>query len=194
MKLGRNEKWYHPYSIVVNGKNYYVNQILFYKDNSILCSTRNGWLEKNEYTDIEEVDLPTEEIKLKRKENFDGTIFAMTYKDIYDKETKVNLYIPAEVFDVHFVENHLEKYEVYAIYKGSNEIYIRKHIKSIDGKLYEIRSEYEEVHKKTNYTDLVYVNSNKIMENLDRLKELAMQYYEEKDRLDNLTIEDIDIE
>lgn len=191
MKIEKTESWYRPYGIVVNGKNYFVNQIHFYKDNAILCSSQSGWLMKNDYVDIDEIELPVEEIKLKRKEKFDGTIFAMTYRDW--NETRVNLYIPAEMFNIHFEKNVFEANAVYAIYKGENEIYIRKYVKNMADKLHTIRQEYNEAHKNVSDINLSVSKAEVVMENLDKLKALAVQYIEERNRLAKLVIEDIDL-
>ena len=103
MKIGRESGFYRPYAIVVNNRGYYVENICFYNESGVVVSTK-GWLENNNGGDIKEIELPIEEIKLRRKENFDGKVFAMTNKNKYTNETRMKLYIPCNMLDIHFVE------------------------------------------------------------------------------------------
>ena len=172
MKIAKGEDWYRPYRVEVNGKMRFVENIHFYtEDKSILCSSGHGWLETKD-GDIEIFDLPVEEIKLKRMLKFDGTIFAMTHKDPYERgELKVNLYIPAEVLDIHFVGREIEHHSsVYSYYEGSNGIFIRKHEKNINGSLYTIRNEYEKIHKELDDTSLVIDGQNIVLGKIEKLK------------------------
>lgn len=103
------------------------------------------------------------------------------------------LYIPAEMFDIQFMENKIEyQNQVRAIYKGANDIYISTYIKSLNGELNKIRGQYDEIYKACDGYNLGY-HTEDIIENLDKLKALAEQYIEEKKRVDNLTIEDIEL-
>ena len=79
-----------------------------------------------------------------------------------------------------------------AIYKGANDIYISTYVKSLNGELNKIRNQYDEVYKACDGYNLGY-HTEDIIENLDKLKALAEQYIEEKKRVDNLTIEDIEL-
>ena len=97
------------------------------------------------------------------------------------------------MLDIQFVENKIEyKTQVRAIYKGVNDIYISAYIKSIDGEINSIRNQYEEIYKACDGYNLGF-HTEDIIENLDKLKDLAEQYIEEKKRMENLTIDDIDI-
>ena len=195
MKIGRGANWYRPYNIPVNGKIYKADKIHFYNENSILVSSRSGWLENSNGRDIEGFDIPVEEIKLRRKAKFDGTIFAIVHKEEYGNETVADLYIPADMFNIHFVRNELKNHSaVYTIYEGSHGIYIESYIKSINGQLYAIRNEYEKVYKNVNDSYLAINKSEEVLENLDKLKELAEKFYEERKRLHELTIDDIQLE
>lgn len=195
MKIGRTVNWYRPYSVIVNKREYKLEKIHFYQENSILVSSQSGWLEDRNHVDLESIDLPVEEIKLRRKEKFDGEIFAIVHKEQYGHDTVADLYIPSNVFNVHFVQNVLRNHStIYAAFEGDHGIYIERYVKSIDRKLYEIRNEYEEVHKKVNDSYLAIHRSEEVLTNLDRLKELAEAYAEERKRLRNLTIDDIEMD
>lgn len=194
MIITRATSFYRPYFVVASGREYRVEKIHFYNDGKILVSTNSGWLENENERDIESVELPIDEIKARRKENFDGKVFVISKgKESYTNELLAELYIPAEMFDVHFVENKIEyKNQVRAIYKGTNGIYISKYIKSIDGKLSAIRKQYEEVYEACDGYNLGY-HTEDIIKNLDKLKALAEQYIEEKKRVESLTIDDIEL-
>lgn len=194
MIITRATSFYRPYFVVASGREYRVEKIHFYNDGKILVSTNSGWLENENERDIESIEISVDEIKARRKENFDGTVFVISKgKEQYSNELLAELYIPAEMFDVHFVENKIEyKNQIRAIYKGTNGIYISKHIKSIDGKLNNIRKQYEEIYKACDGYNLGY-HTEDIIENLDKLKALAEQYIKEKQRVESLTIDDIDL-
>lgn len=194
MKIGRESSFYRPYAIVVNNRGYYVENICFYNENGVVVSTK-GWLENNNGGDIKEIELPIEEIKLRRKENFDGKVFAMTNKNKYTNETRMKLYIPCDMLGIHFVENEYNKavYDVYSIYKGNQEINIKQFVKSVDVKLQNIRSEYEQLCNNVDSSALYIKKTDDVITNLEKMAELAKEYKDEKERLRNLTIDDIEL-
>ena len=194
MLISRKADWYRPYYLIASGREYKVERIHFYKDDKILVSTNSGWLENSNDVDLKSIKLPIDEIKTRRKEKFDGKVFVISKgKESYTEDLLAELYIPSDMLDIQFVENKIEyKNQVRAIYKGVNDIHISTHIKSIDGELNSIRKEYEEVYKACDGYNLGF-HTNKIIENLDKLKALAEQYIKEKQRVENLTIDDIDL-
>lgn len=194
MLLTRESNWYRPYYMVASGRKYKVERIHFYKDNAILVSTNSGWLENQNGADIESIELPIDEIKVKRKEIFDGKVFAISKgKERYGNDLLAELYIPADMFNIHFVENIIRyRTQVRAVYKGSNDIYIDVYVKSINVELNSIESQYEEVYKACDGYNLGY-HTEDILEKLDTLKALAEQYIKEKKRVESLTIDDIDV-
>ena len=168
-------------------------------DNKILVTNNNGWLIfMDEYyvqRDIEYIELPIEEIKAKRKEKFDGSVFVISQgKESYGEDLLCELYIPSDMFDIQFVENITTKYpygiQVKAIYKGTNNIYIESCVKFIKGDLHNIENQYEEVYKDCNGYNLGY-HTEDIIEKLDKLKALAEQYIEEEKRLNGLSIDEL---
>ena len=134
MYIGKNSSWYRPYYLTANNREYKVNRIHFYKDDKILVSSNSAWLERSTGADIDGIFLDVEEIKVKRKEKFDGTVFIISRgKEAYGTEIEADLYIPAELLNIHFTENKIEyKTQIRAIYKGDNDIYISHYIKSLD--------------------------------------------------------------
>ena len=194
MIITRKERWYRPYYVTASDKQYKVEKIHFYKDDKILVSVNNGWLERENGRDIESLELPIDEIKTRRKELFNGKVFVISKgKESYTKELLCELYIPSDLLDVHFVENKIEyKTQVRAIYKGTQDIYISSYIKSIDGELNAIRNQYEEIYKDCDAYNLGY-HTEDIIERLDNLRMLAAQYIEAKKQMENLTIDDVDV-
>ena len=193
MIITRATNWYRPYYVIASGREYQVDKIHFYKDGKILVSTMSGWLENENGRDIESLELPIDEIKTKRKESFDGKVFVISKGKDYSNDLTAELYIPSDLLDIHFVENKIEyKTQVRAIYKGSQGIYISSYVKSLNGELNAIRNEYEAIYKDCDGYNLGY-HTEDIIEKLDNLKALAARYIEEKKRVENLTIDDIDV-
>ena len=194
MIIARQTSFYRPYYMEASGRIYRVEKIHFYKDGKILVSSYSGWLEATNGRDIENLEIPVEEIKVRRKEIFDGKVFAISKgKENYSNDLLAELYIPADMLGVHFVENKIEyKTQIRAIYKGSQDIYISSYIKSIDGELNALRNEYEEIYKACDGYNLGY-HTGDIIEKLDKLKALAEKYIEAKKQMESLTIDDIDV-
>lgn len=193
MLIGRKATWYRPYYVVASGREYKIEKIHFYNDGKILVSVNNGWLE-NQNGDIESIELPIDEIKAKRKEDFNGKVFVISKgKELYGDELLAELYIPCEMLNVQFVENKIEyKTQVRAIYKGANGIYISSYVKSLDGELNKIRKEYEEIYKACDGYNLG-CHTEDIIKKIDNLKALAEQYVKEKQLMESLTINDIEL-
>ena len=193
MIITRAASWYRPYYVVASGREYKIEKIHFYNDGKILVSVNNGWLE-NQNGDIESIELPIDEIKAKRKEDFNGKVFVISKgKELYGDELLAELYIPCEMLNVQFVENKIEyKTQVRAIYKGANGIYISSYVKSLDGELNKIRKEYEEIYKACDGYNLG-CHTEDIIKKIDNLKALAEQYVKEKQLIESLTINDIEL-
>ena len=196
MIIGRTSSIYRPYFIEVNGKSYKVDTIKFYNNDGVLVSTNVGWLQSGEgsLNDIESIELPIDKIYLRRKLKFDGVVFAMIERNMFN-ETVAYLYIPADMLSIHFVEHKIQYgYQVRAIYEGAYGIYISSYVKSLDEKLNAIRNEYEEMHKSVNdYKLSINRNFDEVISKIDKLKELAEAYNAERKRLDNLIVDDIEL-
>ena len=195
MKIGQVNNWYRPYYILVNNKWYKVNTIKFYRDNEIIVESNSGWLEEVSGGDIKEIEIPIEEIKLKRVEKFDGKVFIISRgKEWCGNDTMADLYIPADMLGIHFVRHEIAyKTQVRAIFEGEQGIYIASYVKSLDGELHIIRNEYEETYKRVSDVDLSIHNSEEVLLNIDKLKELAEKFIAERKRIHSLTIDDIEI-
>lgn len=193
MKIGRTTNWYRPYAVIVNNKAYKIHQIHFYNTEGIVVSSNSGWLETKQ-SDISEIKLPIEELKLKRKVKFDGTVFVISKgKEFCGSDIEADLYIPADMLNIHFVEHKIMySTQVRAIYEGEQGIYIASYVKCLNDGLMSIRAEYEKVYKRVTDSDLS-IKGNGVLADIDKLKELAEEFIAERNRIHNLTINDIEI-
>lgn len=194
MLITRTSVWHRPYGVMVNDKGYEVKTIKFYKDNEIIVSTTSGWLVDKNESDILNFELPIDEIKLRRKENFDGKVFIISQgKDWIGNQIVADLYIPADMVGVHFVQHEIKYRQLRAVYEGKQSIYISTVVKSLTDTLYSIRDEYEQMYKQLDDSSMSITRADIVFANIDKLKELAEKYKAEQERLSNLTIDDIEI-
>lgn len=191
MIIGRDSSFYRPYIIEVNGKDYYVDNIVMYDSDGIMCQTGCGWFEKGISNDITEIELDTDAIKLRRKEKFDGEVFVTLHKKSYEKKSVATLYIPADMLNVHFVKYTYETdiWYVYKVFAGDNGICIRECMGSTDSNLSEIRREIEENDKNLDSYHLIY-HTDDAISSCEELTRLAKMYKAERERLKNLSVED----
>lgn len=184
------------YEVVVNGKAYEVNDIRFYDENGVVCHTGRGCLEKKSGypKEIKEIELPAEEIKLRRKEKFDGEVFVITGKDKWLKYPVATLYIPAAMFDIHFMGNKVDKgiFQAYKVYEGSSDIRIEEFVKSLANKLNEIWSEYYKLHNDIKYLSFSS-DLDEMASNIDKMKELVDEYKAEKERLKAINPDELEL-
>lgn len=187
------------YTVAVRDKLYYIENIIFYKDNQIVIYTNGGWLETKTDTgtrDISCLEIPAEEIKLKRKPNaFDGTTYIIAYGKDWSGHLKANLYIPAADLGIHKVAYELKQNGnyVYTIWKGTQGIHIEFHTKTLCDTLYDFRNKYEEAYEAVSDTYMAIDKEETFLDNLDKLRTLAEEYFAERKRLANLTLEDLDL-
>lgn len=191
------------YIATVNNKKYYAHNIYFYKDNEVClhCEYHNLVCytdEKMEHSySIDEFELPIKEIKLRRKVKFDGEVFIISKGNSYGY-LHCDIYIPSDMLDIQFEKRFLteDKEEIKAIYKSSSNFYIEIYEKFIKryvyDKLKDIEDQFGEISCCVNRYDL-RKSPKDILEKLDKLNSIAKSYIEEKERIDNLTIDDIDM-
>lgn len=187
------------YAVTVNGKLYCVDNIIFYKNSQPLVYTNQGWLETQTATgtrDIINLEIPAKEIKLKRKPDaFDGTTYITTYGKDWSGHLKATLYIPAADLGIHKDSYEIQnngKY-VYTIWKGTQGIHMEIHTKTLCDTLDDLRNKYEETYKAISDTHLSVDREDIVRENLNKLLTLAEEYFTERKRLANLTVEDLDL-
>jgi hypothetical protein len=187
------------YTVAVRDKLYYIENIIFYKDNQIVIYTNNGWLETKTDTgtrDISCLEIPAEEIKLKRKPNaFDGTTYIIAYGKDWSGHLKANLYIPAADLGIHKVAYELKQNGnyVYTIWKGTQGIHIEFHTKTLCDALNLLRDRYEEAYEAADGVKMSILKEEIFRETLENLHAYAEEYFAERKRLANLTLEDLDL-
>lgn len=183
------------YAVTVNGKLYYVDNIIFYKNSQSIVYTNQGWLETQTTTgtyDISSLEIPAEEIKLKRKPDaFDGTTYIIAYGKDWSGHLKATLYIPAADLGIHKVAYELKNGNVYTIWKGTQGIHIEFHTQTLRDTLYDFRNKYEEAYEAVSDTYMAIDKEETFLDNLDKLRTLAEEYFAERKRLANLTLEDL---
>ena len=191
MLLKRKISCYRPYYIIASGREYKIARIHFYKNAKILVSTYSGWLEKESGADILNLELPVDEIKVKRKENFNGEIFAISKgKEDYSNDLLAELYIPADMLGIHFVKHEIMYHsQVRAVFEGEQGIYITSYVKCLDEHLNAIRNAYEETYKRVSAID----KAENVLADIDKLKKLAEEFIAERKRIHDLTIDDIEL-
>ena len=188
----QSEEWVSCYGATVNDRYYRVDNIHLYDASGVVASTGFGWFERKGYPDrIKSIELPVDEIKLRRKPRFDGVVFVMLVKK-WDG-TKAELYIPCDMLGIHYVGKEYDKslYLLYDVYEGEQEIYVKCLAKSVGGRLKELRSDYDKLHKASEGYEFAY-KSNEVLDNLSKMQELVREYIIEKARLDALTAKDFE--
>ena len=191
MIIGRSSSLYRSYMVEVNGNDYYVESIVMYDSNGIVCQTECGWFEKGIGDDITSIELSTDAIKLRRKEKFDGEVFVMLRKKPYDNKPVAILYIPADMLNVHFMKHTYETgtWHVYKVFEGNNGIIIRECIGSTGSNLRDIEDEIEENVKNVDRYHLTY-HADDAISSCEKLVVLVNQYKAERERLMNLSVDD----
>ena len=193
MIIRRASNFYRPYYVLVNNKQYQVKQIKFYKDNKVIVESQSGWLEKVD-GDIKELELPINEIKLKRKETFDGKVFIMSRGiEWCGGDTMADLYIPADMLNVHFAKHEIKYQQLRKVYEGEQGICISVYVKSLTVELEAIRDEYDELYKQLDSYNMKTEKIELFYDKINKLKELAEKFKAEQKRVHDLKVEDIEI-
>lgn len=196
MIIKRGSNWYRPYCIELSTGVYDVDDIIFYNDDGIICNTDCGWLSKgiNGYSedDITSIELPVDSIRLRRKLKFDGEVFAMTHKEEFGNKTKATLYIPANMLNIKFDKYYISLDILWASYIGDNGIKISQVIKHLTGKMNELRGAYdvESTQVETYHLHGRMNDIDEIIEHLSKMLDLAKAVKDERERLDNMTVEE----
>ena len=196
ISLKRETKWYRPYYAIVNDRQYKVDNLKIYQDGKILVAT-GSWFENERGRDIEAVSLPGDQVILRRKEKFDGTVCAMTHKESYGNETLIDVYIPADMLNIHFTEYKIIHRQLKAIYKGEQDICIQFSMKCLDTHKWSIEQNYEDIYKQVDGFALrcnTEDNGENLLSLLAKMKELVVEYITEKKRVANLTVEEVLLE
>lgn len=114
IKLGKQSGWYRPYYY----DKYVIKEIKFYDKNGIVVENPSGWVE-NKHKDLDYISLDIDEIKLKRKEDFNlKGAFIISKGKSYADELEAVLYINVDLVNLHFTEYKKEFDSIRKYYKG----------------------------------------------------------------------------
>lgn len=192
--IGKGVAWYRPYRTRVNGVERIVDKIHIYNEDGIILTIGQGWLESGvgfNRKDIEHFDLEVDELKLKRKEKFDGTVFILSVKSDYSNEKKCDLYIPNSLVQFKKVKRHITKgYSWSVVDTWESEIlgatYEQyRHDLRVGEKLVKLKEEFETVKKHYEFE----VDSEDILEKINTLMELKAEYDKEVERIENIDLD-----
>jgi hypothetical protein len=174
-KLFRTYKWYRPLSTILeNGKQVILNNIVIYDKKGIIFETRSGYF--NNDIEIEIKD----NIVLKRKEDFTKKInFVISNGKTWDNKPTYNLYIHKNNVNVKFIgfskniDIIMKNFEINGgkasiVYKyladNKNQYYkkFEEEFKNISNKMYEFPFDIQEI--KTIFDNLTEINKLAIKE------------------------------
>ena len=161
-----------------------ISAICLYDKTGFALNTRVGWFEDINNNVLSRIELPVTEIKNKRVQKFDGTVFLTGTKE------RSVLYIPIDMLNIKKTGYVLHFNSLYEIYKGGQTIVVSNYVKRIDNTLTALEEKHEELltnldsYELRNHTD-------KFIETLEDMKQLAIEYKEEKERVKALTVDDV---
>lgn len=188
IKLKRATNWYRPYTVVARGKEYLLEKIHFYDETGIVVSSNDGWLENARGVDIQEIELPVDKIIRRNKEKFDGEVFGITFRSY--NETRLVLYIPMTMLNINYdCKKKLYGDRVYECYKGDQEVYLNKYIKSLDADLRVIKDNYRALLEKVGMYDMER-NPDEIILKLTQMIDVVKDFKEERKNIDAIVVKD----
>lgn len=191
IKIGQGSGWYRPYITNVNNVSRTVEEIRFYSEEGTVLVVGQGWLSRVDGGDIKEIELNADELLLRRKEKLDGEVFIMSKKNdySYSDEKECVLYIPNSLANFKRVGREL-KYGDTVVDRWVSEVLqseytVHRHDLRVNEGLKEIERRYQEI-MKDNYN--LSIDKSDIIEKLDKLKELKVEYDKEKERIKQIDI------
>lgn len=185
LTIFRTSRVWNPMTIMVNGKGYALNNILFYNNNGVVVQTNQGWFNN---CNKDRVILSTKkDIKRCTKLNLTKGI-PFVIKSDRSYETRYELYIPYDDFDWDIT--YIKKYDqIFGMYHMKNtELELQKSVKSFFSMISPIREEYDNI-----LEDLKFYAGQPpktFMELHKKLKKMYDSYIQTRQFVDNYTVED----
>ena len=183
--IKREASWYRPYAI--QGRT--VRKIHMYNKEGIVLTIDSGWFEVKGYGDVEQFTLGTDEIKLRRKENFnEKEVFIISVKPEYSNEKSCELYIHNDLIGFKKTDRKMNfDFRVIDIWEaesiGAYHQEYRHDIKTNEG-IKKLERDFAEIKKKYEFN----VTKDEVDEELKRLIEIRAEWKKEKERLEKLDI------
>lgn len=189
IKLGKQSNWYRPYYY----DKYVIKEIKFYDKNGIVVENPSGWLE-NEHKDLDYISLDIDEIKLKRKEDFNlKGAFIISKGKNYADELEAVLYININLVNLHFTEYKKEFDSIRKYYKGADfdnqEFEVIENVKFLKADYYTYSSILE--NKIKDFSARTYdLSEESLNAFIKDIKKYGKKLIEEKKKMESYSIED----
>lgn len=189
IKLGKQYSWYRPYYY----DKYVIKEIKFYDKNGIVVENPSGWVE-NKHKDLDYISLDIDEIKLKRKEDFNlKGAFIISKGKSYADELEAVLYINVDLVNLHFTEYKKEFDSIRKYYKGvdfdNQEFEIAESVKWLKENWYTYQKIVQENAKKL---ENIYYDTtiDEVAECIKNIKKYADKMFKERQKVESYSVED----
>lgn len=187
LTIFRTNPYWNPMTIMVDGKGYALNNIVFYNKDGIVCQTNCGWFD--DYNENKVELITSKDIKRCTKLNFTKGI-PFIKKDIeHSYDSRYILYLPYDDFEwnISYIKQYDQIYKIYTM-RGDVELRIKQSVKDFYSLLASIRIEYDKI-----LDDLKFYAGKppKDFNNLiDQLTVLHHNYNDTEDYVKNYSVED----
>lgn len=196
VRIERRSEWYRPYYLSTNTHMYRVNSFVFFNPltEAIVLTVGHSYLQNSQGIDLQGFNLFQKEIKRKQKvtlSNKEAYIISQG-KEEYGVDLLCDLYIPINMLNIKFEKHIKERDYIYSVYSGDQGIYIKHYEMNLATTLMVIVQEFNDVRETlTSYNLQYHFEDYNILGEIDRLKNIAEKFQEERKRIDNLKVEDV---
>ena len=196
VRIERRSEWYRPYYLSTNTHMYRVNSFVFFNPltEAIVLTVGQSYLQNSQGIDLQGFNLFQKEIKRKQKvtlSNKEAFIISQG-RETYGMDLLCDLYVPINMLNLKFEKHIKERDYVYSVYSGDQDIYIKHYEMNLATTLMVIVQEFNEVRETlTSYNLQYHFEDYNILGEIDRLKNIAEKYQEERKRIDSLKVEDV---
>lgn len=189
IRLSKQSSFYRPYYY----DKYIIKGIKFYDKNGVIIENPSGWLE-NEHKDLDFISLDIDEIKLKRKEDFDlKGAFIISKGKNYADELEAELYINVDLVNLHFTEYKKEYDSIRKYYVGTDgdnqEFEIAKNVKWLKENWYTYQAIVQENAKKL---ENIYYDTtiDEVAECIKNIKKYGKKMFDERRKMESYSVKD----
>ena len=190
MKLYKRASWFNPFHIEINNKCYELKNIHFFNRNGIICSTHRGWFGEGDNT-LAGLTIDVLCV-LKRKADFSlKTAFIVsTGEKNYDSSLSAVLYIPAEAVGLKEPVISKRTDRCFSI-KWETQVdglycetynYVDAHLSAIEHKISDVGEKISHLYGR---------GYDILPQHIEVLQKLYQERNEEKQRLANITDEEV---
>lgn len=196
VRIERRSEWCRPYYLSTNTHMYRVNSFVFFNPltEAIVLTVGQGYLQNSQGIDLQGFNLFQKEIKRKQKVTLSNkeAFIVSQGREAYGMDLLCDLYVPINMLNLKFEQYIKEHNYVYSVYSGDQDIYIKHYEINLATTLMAIAQEFEDVRETlTSYNLRYHFEDYNILSEIDRLKNIAEKFQEERKRIDNLKVEDV---